>query len=327
VQAAREAARRMQCSNHFKQWTLAIHSYHDTYFSLPAGAAKKNTSDAYRVGPTFAILPFMEQQARSASILGDPHVIPENGSYSNTWMLLGDTIEAIGQPIATLLCPSDGDARQPSPQYSCGRNNIMYCYGDLVWPPDYFLPNYGSAYEDRTLFHQDLWKGMESCSDGTSNTVVASESITQSQDYETDIRRDLLLVDNNTWTPNACYAFTAGITTFDGSSSNIGTSCARIWRGSFFAYSTAFSSGFCTVLPPNRLGCWSQGGIDMIPPTSYHPGGVTCGKLDGSVSFVSDTIDCGNPASQDGAAIGGGPSPYGVWGAVGTPNGGEAKSL
>ena len=56
-------------------------------------------------------------------------------------------------------------------------------------------------------------------------------------------------------------------------------------------------SGFQTVLPPNAasaaadVGEWSWG---IWPPSSYHPGGVNCGMADGSVRFVSETIDTGN---------------------------------
>ncbi|MDR1924416.1 MAG: DUF1559 domain-containing protein, partial [Planctomycetaceae bacterium] len=60
---------------------------------------------------------------------------------------------------------------------------------------------------------------------------------------------------------------------------------------------------------------------------SYHPGGVNCGRVDGSVLFVPDSIDTnGLPNNQQGKYLTG-QSPYGVWGAMGTPNGGEAKSL
>ncbi|MDR2346066.1 MAG: DUF1559 domain-containing protein, partial [Planctomycetaceae bacterium] len=61
--------------------------------------------------------------------------------------------------------------------------------------------------------------------------------------------------------------------------------------------------------------------------SSFHPGGVNCGITDGAVKFVNENIDTnGLPNSTQGSSFTG-PSPYGIWGAVGTPNGGEAKQL
>ncbi|MDR2706205.1 MAG: DUF1559 domain-containing protein [Planctomycetaceae bacterium] len=51
-----------------------------------------------------------------------------------------------------------------------------------------------------------------------------------------------------------------------------------------------------------------------------HSGGVNAGMLDGSVRFISDTIDCNGASSGQ---VTSGKSPYGVWGALGTPAGGE----
>src|SRR5690554_8152464 len=70
VQAAREAARRMSCSNNFKQLGLSLHNYHATYDKLPIGSggtgldSNTNSADAnnLRLSGLVAMLPFMEQQ-------------------------------------------------------------------------------------------------------------------------------------------------------------------------------------------------------------------------------------------------------------------------
>jgi hypothetical protein len=89
-----------------------------------------------------------------------------------------------------------------------------------------------------------------------------------------------------------------------------------------------------TILPPNSAVCCVGNGTvsphwfaGVWTATSEHPGGVLVSMADGSVRFISNTIDTGNLAVVAPAANAGGPSPYGVWGALGTRQGGESSQL
>src|SRR5688500_6095098 len=67
VQSAREAARRMQCQNHIKQLSLALHNYHGSMLSFPPaittqGSEDPTTYNTVRAGWTIALLPYVEQQ-------------------------------------------------------------------------------------------------------------------------------------------------------------------------------------------------------------------------------------------------------------------------
>ena len=91
---------------------------------------------------------------------------------------------------------------------------------------------------------------------------------------------------------------------------------------------------FFTILPPNSPTCAFT--AHYIGASSYHTGGVNVMMGDGSVHFVSESIDCGNigalpvapliPGVTD-AANYTGPSIYGVWGAMGTIRGGESVGI
>jgi prepilin-type N-terminal cleavage/methylation domain-containing protein len=85
---------------------------------------------------------------------------------------------------------------------------------------------------------------------------------------------------------------------------------------------------FSTILPPNSPSCQCRNSYPEYPAmnaaSSYHPGGVTASRCDASVSFVNDSVFSGDlsapgPYQSD-------PSPYGVWGALGSRNGEEANT-
>ena len=96
----------------------------------------------------------------------------------------------------------------------------------------------------------------------------------------------------------------------------------------------AFFSAVTTILPPNSAACvigsgsvsphWFGG---IWTSTSWHPGGVQGVLADGSVRFFTDSIDSGNQGAVAPGAAGIGASPYGVWGALGTKSGAEARSV
>ena len=89
-------------------------------------------------------------------------------------------------------------------------------------------------------------------------------------------------------------------------------------------------TAFTTVMPPNSPSCFKynqeQGQVHMLAATSYHSGGVNAGMVDGSVRFITDTIDTNGLADIPTGKNITGRSPLGVWGALGSPNGGETTA-
>jgi len=132
VQAAREAARRMQCGNHLKQMGIALHNYHDVFQSLPYGARARcvivtGTANVCPVaavqqqyGPSWlvSILPFCEQKPMSDII---EQVGATTGvNYADVTVGTPPTRVAWAthnQKIPWMLCPSS-----PLPQQELLRN-------------------------------------------------------------------------------------------------------------------------------------------------------------------------------------------------------------
>ena len=113
VQSAREAARRMQCTNNLKQIVLATHGYIDVWSTLPRGGFLQrisagsglydSTGSPYLSGGVFlGLLPYLEQRPLYDAM----------NFQVNIFTAINATVSATG--IATLWCPSDsGDERPP----------------------------------------------------------------------------------------------------------------------------------------------------------------------------------------------------------------------
>jgi len=116
VQQAREAARRSQCKNNFKQVALALHNYHDVHKLFPPGALMGNPSsatcsDPAKLGFGWAafILPMLEETALYNNLNFNVHYHQQPPAISTG---LYSTKGNIGEVIKVYLCPSDPRGRE-----------------------------------------------------------------------------------------------------------------------------------------------------------------------------------------------------------------------
>ena len=334
VQAAREAARRMQCTNHLKQVGLALQNYHDAYNALPTMSpfSAFGWSNYAPFSVTIPLLPFMEEAPRYDRIMD----LDKKTKSGEVGLWGGGFFESdvYKNPITTIICPSEPYGSQPSTHANNARVNVMYSLGDGTSKLDapYTHPNYTNVStkkcHTRGLFHQEHWKSYAACTDGTSNTVAVSESASApTGNYSTAVKGGTWY-DGSFYTgdldchPNIC--MNNARKPDDPTQLKAGTDN---WRGHFFQDGRPWN-GFHTVLPPNAPSCQatSNGYWGAIfSANSYHSGGVNCAMADGSVRFVSETIDCGDLNATSTQCTG--KSPYGVWGAMGTPSGGETVTM
>jgi prepilin-type processing-associated H-X9-DG protein len=319
VQAARESARRMKCQNNMKQWTLALHNFHDTNNRFPAAQQKIHPDQARdRFSATCALLPFMEEIPR----------FNEMQSAPCPWQ---PGVAVLGEWLPVLLCPSDTN-RKKTINMGDGRvltqGNTVICYGDGAHSLN--TNQEGQAAGDvssRGLFYFFAVKTLQRVTDGTSNTIAISEVVAGTNDNKIRGGVAVQSVDIGSWwwAPNTCMSLKAG-STFTGSyrTNDDTRRCCR------YADGNPIFTAFNTILPPNSPTCVAEdieNTSALYPPNSNHSGGVNCGFVDGSVSFVNDSVDTqGSPNHQQGNYLRGA-SPFGVWGAMGTPAGGESSRL
>jgi prepilin-type N-terminal cleavage/methylation domain-containing protein/prepilin-type processing-associated H-X9-DG protein len=312
VQAAREAARRAQCTNNLKQLGLGVHNYISSQNCFPPLMTNFNTQGGgpgggqWPLGWAVALLPNFEQAplyaAANYSFGADQ---PQNNTLSAT-------------KLSTLICPSESVAQ--GPWQSTAWANYAANFGGPASISGWSGPivamtnsNTGSALLPSggpgNLYNGNVGTvGIESVTDGTSNTCMFSEklvgintamAITPSSQ---NARRVIYQVSSITVTMDtggvtqalqfyqACQSIPGGQ---NSSGSNIWS--GAVWNGSHWGTLRFNAYGHLNV--PNGLTCQdgnaqSPGDItDALTPGSNHPGGVNTGMCDGSVRYIKNTIN------------------------------------
>src|SRR5262245_3885112 len=149
VQAAREAARRMQCSNNLKQVGLALQNYHDVYNSLPFGARARfvNTSNKNPTpqfyGPSWyvGILPFCEQKPLSDLIEAAALRTPDLTDLTRATTRVAFNVN--NQKIPWMLCPSSPlpqtEILRPAGKNSSNITSVVSSYVGISGATNHFL--------------------------------------------------------------------------------------------------------------------------------------------------------------------------------------------
>ncbi|MEW4564805.1 DUF1559 domain-containing protein [Bremerella sp. JC770] len=266
VQQAREAARRMSCSNNLKQLGLALHNYHDTHGKFPPGVFQGTSPSPSGKRTPFCIhlYPFIEQ--------GPAYDLYD---HSVNWHEGGATQKQVRTtPVPGWQCPSDRDAVIPdtSAYWGDAGASIKGNYG-LNWGSNTF-----SDQGEPSPFNLHFGAQFRDITDGTTNTLAMMEMLkpaSTAKEFRAWIWND---------EPNAYMLMTRVNPNSSVSDQN---------------------SEYC-VDEPGRLPCVvvSDDGDSSVTSRSMHPGGVQVLLCDGSVRFVSETISL--PTWQALSSMGGG---------------------
>ncbi|HBT78424.1 MAG TPA: hypothetical protein DEB39_16200 [Planctomycetaceae bacterium] len=321
---------------------MAIHNYHDTNSNLPGKGYGHNAN----VSPFIGLLPFIEQNTRFAEC--NETINQNTGDAADPMMNDRECWQGL---LSFLMCPSDPNTRNGMTAVS-GRmytpTNYVFSEGDCYMP-------YGRPNNLRSPFGMipspswgSSWGGGSAntfavVTDGLSNTIFMSERCsspgTGLEDYPL-IQGGIANVNPGAGTnyPQVCLNTRAAGGTYKSTVTAVNGS------GTFFGHYNEIYTAFHVILPPNAPSCSVTTGTNgsypelgnvgrsynYLPPTSFHPGGVIVGLGDGSIRFISETIFTGNlgrfpkyyssATSQDIS----GETYNGVWGAMGSMNGGEA---
>ncbi|OYP28999.1 DUF1559 domain-containing protein [Rhodopirellula sp. MGV] len=275
VQAAREAARRMQCSNNMKQIGLGLHNYHSSYKSLPfawGGTRPPNNSPGYSA--LSQVLPFIEQSALHEQIdFAKPLTDPVNSAARLT-------------EVHTFRCPSDLD--NPQPQTGGATNYMANVGSQHIWQ-DPLLQD-GPFIRARQLKFRDVL-------DGLSNTAAFAERmLTDGSNGMISVESDVFLGSGDPLTPDdairLCYE-----TDVDNLATQFPIFMGAPWINGQHVY--------LHVDVPNRRSCGFYPTKATMPASSRHVGGAHMLRCDGSVTFVTESVNIK------------------LWRAIGTRAGGE----
>lgn len=349
VQNAREAARRLECVNHLKQFGVALQNYHSAHNKFPArqcgsggqtatGFTSSRATFQGRLSGIAVLAPFYEQEALWDNISGEPQGNVSTGEVA-PWRL-STTSKWQRRILSILLCPTDYkqtpddnkfmdvDSGDPLVNRIYGLTNYAFCGGDNFCfsnMDDYAGMSAAMGVHNfrrqRGIFGVFNWVNIAEVRDGTSNTIAMGEFVRVHR-----FRRlgDYAGVSLMGTTPNPQAALCSA--TFITGQFTVACEAETnaICRGYRWADGGAQFASFSTVMPPNGASCSTE--LDnwypaLLNASSFHPGGANVVMADGSVHFISEYIDTGSLGAGIPTPDSSGASPFGVWGALGTKAG------
>ncbi len=270
VQAAREAARRSECTNNLKQLGLALHNYHGAFSTLPSGYVTRTVIANGQGRPNNTpfwgwgglTLPYVEQES-----LHDGIKVGENILYES-WIDPA-ILPLLQTPVGSYRCPTDN-----GPELNSGKVWMPAAYGgpslERLATSNYVANNTSrdSRWNDHNvgggLFFENSQVRFAEINDGTSNTIALGERRWEWVDIAGTIR-------------TARAAIIVGVRR----------------RNADTARSDQLACGRTKL---NYTGTNNAHGREGY--SSDHPGGANFCLADGSVRFISETIDADMGANQ-----------------------------
>lgn len=273
IQNAREAARRTQCRNNLKQLVLAIHNYESQYSVLPASRLNPNVEiednpgneSAYQSWTTLA-LPFIEQSSLQRLI-----------DFDYAWSSLRNR-PAVSQQLNVFLCPSAPGSERTDPNWvvgaAAGDYNSINEVKKRVYTDVFGIADPGSFSRSGVL-RKGAQNRFRDVLDGTSNTIILAEVAGQPEIWVAGQRMNA-----DTF---ASYTDDKVIDLGGRYVSADGTGWADPDNG--------FSINGATVDGLTKYGPFFINKINTSELYGFHPGGAMAGLADGSVRFLSESVD------------------------------------